>query len=77
MSNKTILVQGTSVAVRADGMLVLMVATKTSPVELEFTPEAWMKLAESARWFKDIAPSSALAGVGLSYEEVEALSNVK
>jgi len=50
--SKTIAVQGTFVAVRADGTWVLTVSTKTSPVELEFTPEAWAKLAESARWCK-------------------------
>lgn len=52
MSDKTIRAQGTAVSVLADGTRVLVVTTKTSPVEIEFTPEEWEKLAESARWFE-------------------------
>ena len=50
--NKPIEVQGTTVSVRADGMLVLVVMTETGAMELEFTPAAWARLAESAGWFK-------------------------
>ena len=50
-NNKTIVVQGTSVSELANGTRVLVVTTMASPVELQFTPEAWEKLAGSARWF--------------------------
>jgi hypothetical protein len=70
-------VQGTSVSVRADGILVLVVATKTGAMELEFTPEAWARLAESAKWFKDIGFPGELGDTRLSAEQLGMLANAK
>lgn len=50
-------VVGTVLSESASGTKILTISTKTVEIELEFSPEQWRKLEESAGWHRrDLSP---------------------
>jgi hypothetical protein len=51
MGSKVIVASSVILSELADGMRSLTIPSKTETIIIEFAPEVWARLADSAKWF--------------------------